>query len=167
YLVGSSVVSAMTQIPASGPLRPVTTPPMSSLSISTAACCAPAGAGTATAIAAMPIAPTVENRSCRRIIFSSLQYPGLSCPYSGNDIQDCITQKTESDDRGETTSPVRSSPDRDREITAWAAAALQQKPRYSITSSARVRAASGHAAAPPSSVMNVRPFTRSPRRYEQ
>src|SRR5215813_13449821 len=68
YLVGSSVVSAMTQIPASGPLGPVTTPPMSSLSISTAACCAPAGAGTATAIAAMPMAATVQYRACRKVI---------------------------------------------------------------------------------------------------
>src|SRR5215472_18760748 len=108
---------------------------MSSLSIWTAACCAPAGAGTATAIAAIPIAPTVENGTCRRLIFPSLQCLGLSCPLSGNDIPDCITQKTESDDRGETASHVRSSPDRDRKITAWAAAALQQKPRYSITSS--------------------------------
>src|SRR6516225_4425013 len=75
---------------------------MSSLSIWTAACCAPAGAGTATAIAAIPIAPRVENRTCRRLIFPSLQCLGLSCPLSGNDIPDCITQKTESDDRGGT-----------------------------------------------------------------
>src|SRR5262245_30393346 len=82
YLVGSSVVSAITQTPASGPFAPVTTPPMSSLSISTAACCALAGAGTATAIAAMPIAAAVENRTCRRFILSSLQCPELSCPFS-------------------------------------------------------------------------------------
>src|SRR5262249_31539564 len=72
----------MTQIPASGPLGPVTTPPMSSLSISTAACSAPAGAGTATAIAAMPIAAAVENRTRRRFILSSLQCPELSCRFS-------------------------------------------------------------------------------------
>src|SRR5262245_29814128 len=36
-LVGRSVVSAMTQTPASGPAGPVTTPPMSSPSICTAA----------------------------------------------------------------------------------------------------------------------------------
>src|SRR5262245_64194471 len=34
-LVGKLVVSAMTQTPASGPLAPVTTPPMSSLSMAT------------------------------------------------------------------------------------------------------------------------------------
>ena len=34
-LVGSSVVSAITQTPASGPLGPVTVPPISSLSIAT------------------------------------------------------------------------------------------------------------------------------------
>src|SRR6188508_1906749 len=40
-LVGRSVVSAMTHTPASGPLAPVTTPPMSSGSMDTArACCA-------------------------------------------------------------------------------------------------------------------------------
>src|SRR5262249_37028372 len=82
YLVGSSVVSAITQAPASGPFAPLTTPPMSSLSISTAACCAPAGAGRATAIVAMPIAAAGENRTCRRLILSSLQCPGLSCPFS-------------------------------------------------------------------------------------
>jgi hypothetical protein len=35
--VGSSVVSAITQTPASGPFGPVTTPPMSSASVLTAA----------------------------------------------------------------------------------------------------------------------------------
>jgi hypothetical protein len=38
-LVGRSVVSAITQTPASGPLALVTTPPMSSLSMRTAALC--------------------------------------------------------------------------------------------------------------------------------
>src|SRR5262249_5533286 len=55
---------------------------MSSLSIWTATCCAPAGAGTATAIVAMPIAAAVENRTHRRLILSSLQCLGLSCPLS-------------------------------------------------------------------------------------
>src|SRR5262249_42874473 len=55
---------------------------MSSLSIWTADCCAPAGARTATVIAAIAIAAAVENRTCRRLILSSLQCPGLTCPFS-------------------------------------------------------------------------------------
>src|SRR5919108_1378358 len=39
YLVGSSVVSATTHTPASGPLGPRTTPPMSSLSMATCVAC--------------------------------------------------------------------------------------------------------------------------------
>jgi hypothetical protein len=59
-LVGSSTLSAITHTPASGPFGPVTTPPISSLSIAGAAVvCALAGSGlptialdrTATAIA--------------------------------------------------------------------------------------------------------------------
>jgi hypothetical protein len=38
--------------------------------------------GTATAIAAMLIAATVENRTCRKLILPSLQCMGLSCPLS-------------------------------------------------------------------------------------
>jgi hypothetical protein len=100
----------MTQTPASGPFGPVTTPPMSSLSIWTAACCAPAGTGTATAIAAMPIAPTVENRTCRRLNLALPAMPGLSRPLSSNDIPDCITQKTESDEQAIASRCVVHSP---------------------------------------------------------
>src|SRR5215470_16236600 len=63
----------MTQTPASGPFGPDTTPPISSLSIAIAACCALVGVGTAAVTAAIPIAATVENRSCRKLILSSLK----------------------------------------------------------------------------------------------
>src|SRR5690242_1752137 len=59
YRVGRSVVSAITHTPASGPFAPVTTPPMSSLSIATAVC-APSCAGAAVSSAATPIAATVR-----------------------------------------------------------------------------------------------------------
>jgi hypothetical protein len=52
------VVSAITQTPASGPFAPVTTPPMSSLSMATAGACwaasPPAEPANAAAIAATP-----------------------------------------------------------------------------------------------------------------
>src|SRR5262249_31306098 len=59
YRVGRSVVSAITHTPASGPFAPVTTPPMSSLSIATAVC-APSCAGAAASSAATLIAATVK-----------------------------------------------------------------------------------------------------------
>src|SRR6266508_4798581 len=58
-LVGRSLVSAITQTPASGPLAPVTTPPMSSLSMATAVW-ALTCAGAAASKEAMPIAATVK-----------------------------------------------------------------------------------------------------------
>src|SRR5215211_6702993 len=90
----------MTQTPASGPLGPVTTPPMSSLSIATAAGCAPAGADTAAAVAARPIAATVENIACRKLIFALPACVGLRCPLSSDDTSNCMTLKTESDEQG-------------------------------------------------------------------
>src|SRR5262249_9079393 len=57
---------------------------MSSLSIWTADCCAPAGARTATVIAAIAIAAAVENRTCPRLILASLQCPGLTCPFTNS-----------------------------------------------------------------------------------
>jgi hypothetical protein len=69
YFVGRSVVSAMTQTPASGPLGPVTTPPMSSLSMATGAAagaCALDGDA-----AAMPTAATPENRMSRKPMLTS------------------------------------------------------------------------------------------------
>src|SRR5256885_5481879 len=64
-LVGSSVVSAITQTPASGPLLLVTTPPMSSLSAATVggACDAPM---------AMPSARTIEPRATVSLMACSL-----------------------------------------------------------------------------------------------
>jgi hypothetical protein len=63
------VVSAITHTPASGPFELRTTPPMSSLSMATAAaCCALAGAGTPAAKAAIPIAATVEYSACLSLI---------------------------------------------------------------------------------------------------
>src|SRR5262245_38512320 len=70
----------MTQTPASGPFAPVTTPPMWAVSIWTAACCALAGAGSAILVAAIPTAPTVDNKTCRKLILPSLQCLGLSWP---------------------------------------------------------------------------------------
>src|SRR5262245_66548357 len=64
-LVGNSVVSAITQTPASGPLGPRTTPPISSASIATVAGAvpwAPSSTGAANS-AAKPIAATVL-RNC-------------------------------------------------------------------------------------------------------
>src|SRR5205823_5156400 len=63
--VGRSVVSAITQTPASGPFAPVTTPPMSSLSMATAVC-ARNGAGQTNE--AMPIAATVTYRLALSVI---------------------------------------------------------------------------------------------------
>ena len=59
--VGRSVVSAITQTPASGPLGPVTTPPMSSLSIDTVAlagCWAPSSSTEPVQTAAITVAAT-------------------------------------------------------------------------------------------------------------
>src|SRR5262249_26556337 len=80
--------------PASGPRAPVPPPPLSCLPLGPPAGGAPPGAATATAIAAMPIAPTVENRTCRRLILPSLQCLGLSRPLLSNDIPDCISLRS-------------------------------------------------------------------------
>src|SRR6516162_9394634 len=60
YFVGRSMVSAITQTPASGPFVPVTTPPMSSSSTATAVW-ALKRAGAAASKAARPIAATVKH----------------------------------------------------------------------------------------------------------
>src|SRR5260221_9128382 len=65
---GRSRVSAITQTPASGPFGPVTTPPMSSLSMVTA-CCACNEAGATQPTTAIPIAATPVKRILR-----------ISCP---------------------------------------------------------------------------------------
>ncbi len=67
YLVGRSVVSAITQTPASGPLALVTTPPMSlpltatRIAAACAAALAPLGAASMRAIAAIKINPKTEH----------------------------------------------------------------------------------------------------------
>ncbi|TMQ26806.1 MAG: hypothetical protein E6K82_03295 [Candidatus Rokuibacteriota bacterium] len=92
-LVARSVVSAITHTPASGPFGPVTTPPMSSLSMGTAppaACCAPSSSAepthtTAIANAAKPkysavfilMAPLLS-RAPSTVHPSCVQSPGLS-----------------------------------------------------------------------------------------
>src|ERR1017187_3581523 len=69
----------MTHTPASGPRGPRTTPPMSSLSIATAACRASAGAEKASpAGAAKPITARVQYKACLRFMFALLlEIPGL------------------------------------------------------------------------------------------
>src|SRR6267378_2275471 len=64
---GRSRVSAITQTPASGPFRPVTTPPMSSLSMATA-CCACNEAGATQPTTAIPIAATPVKRILRIVM---------------------------------------------------------------------------------------------------
>src|SRR5262245_39903946 len=80
--VGSSVVSAITHTPASGPDGPRTTPPMSSLSMATAACWAIAGdeteAGNTPASAAKPMMATVEYKTYLRFMFALPWVPGLA-----------------------------------------------------------------------------------------
>src|SRR5437879_3256454 len=64
---GRSRVSAITQTPASGPFGPVTTPPMSSLSMATA-CCACNEAGATQPTAAIPIAATPVKKILRIVM---------------------------------------------------------------------------------------------------
>src|SRR6267154_1731297 len=64
---GRSRVSAITQTPASGPFGPVTTPPMSSLSMVTA-CCACNETGATQPTTAIPIAATPVKRILRIVM---------------------------------------------------------------------------------------------------
>src|SRR4029077_19031649 len=77
-LVGRSVVSAMTHTPASGPFAPVTTPPISSSSIATAAVCALSCAGAAARNPNTPIAATLRHNLCFVVIFRS-RFPLCTC----------------------------------------------------------------------------------------
>src|SRR5580765_2457978 len=77
-LVGSSVVSAITQTPASGPAGPVTTPPMSSPSMRTAplpACWAPSVTTEPVQARAIATATTSRYRPCF-LVMAPLLLPG-------------------------------------------------------------------------------------------
>src|SRR6185369_8126368 len=77
--VGVLRVSAMTQTPASGPRAPVTTPPMSSLSIATdpPACCA------RSEVRDIESPSTQQSKTIRRVVFiASLLLPGSVLPVS-------------------------------------------------------------------------------------
>src|SRR4051794_34684483 len=73
---GKSRVSAITHTPASGPLGPVTTPPISSLSIATAAagaCCALTG----TAVSAVKAAIAADTKRPRLMLFIRMVHRSL------------------------------------------------------------------------------------------
>src|SRR5579871_1226950 len=94
YLVGRSVVSAITQTPASGPLGPVTWPPMESGLTDSAFCCALAGPlhAIANAAIAAPVRHAFEWRRkvmvCSRFVLLNFNGPAfrqceiLSCIYN-------------------------------------------------------------------------------------
>src|SRR5207253_9414316 len=83
-LVGSSVVSAITQTPASGPLAPVTTPPISSASMRTAPplfCCAVSPTGHGAKRRATPSTTKLNDNRFFGFIFPSLAYFALSASH--------------------------------------------------------------------------------------
>src|SRR5258705_13673190 len=91
---GRSRVSAITQPPASGPFGPVTTPPMSSLSMVTA-CCACNEAGATQPTTAIPIAATPVKRILRIVMPLAVDgpRPGLAVAGEGGILETYFAQQ--------------------------------------------------------------------------
>src|SRR5258705_5541238 len=91
---GRSRVSAITQTPASGPFGPVTTPPMSSLSMVTA-CCACNEAGATQPTTAIPIAATPVKRILRIVMPLAVDgpRPGLAVAGEGEILETYFAQQ--------------------------------------------------------------------------
>src|SRR5215831_17125933 len=82
-LVGRSVVSAITQTPASGPFGPLTTPPRSlspTVTPAGAVCCAASRAGKTVCNRAAPIAATLKHRLAFGLIDALLARLGVTAP---------------------------------------------------------------------------------------
>src|SRR6516162_9519660 len=82
-LVGRSVVSAITQTPASGPFGPLTTPPRSlspTVTPAGAVCCAASCAGERDSNSAAPIAATLECRLAFGLIDALLVCLSVTAP---------------------------------------------------------------------------------------